>query len=77
MLHDSGHKGARSGRGAGGVCFIKDIAAFAAYYEEKVRDPKGSVFLESAIEKNSELLKKSKKDLALLEGVYGARIRKK
>jgi UDPglucose 6-dehydrogenase len=74
VAHESGHKGARVGRGAGGVCFIKDIEAFSNFYSSKTKDKKGTNFLKSAIEKNVALLIKSKKDLDLLEGVYGTKI---
>jgi len=63
------HKG---GRGAGGFCFIKDMAAFAHRYEQVVKEPLGIAFLKAAQHKNIALLKASHKDLDLLEGVYGA-----
>ncbi len=69
------HKG---GRGAGGFCFIKDMAAFTQSYERLVRDPLGSAFLKAAQKKNVALLLNSKKDLDLLAGVYGrTAVRKK
>ncbi|HEY5383475.1 MAG TPA: hypothetical protein VIJ88_02900 [Candidatus Paceibacterota bacterium] len=71
VLHDSGHKGAKRGRGAGGVCFIKDIAAFAYFYEKTAKNKYGGKFLHAAIEKNLDLLVKSNKDMDLIEGVYG------
>ncbi|KKW35753.1 MAG: UDP-glucose/GDP-mannose dehydrogenase dimerization [Candidatus Adlerbacteria bacterium GW2011_GWA2_54_12] len=71
VLHDSGHKGARKGRGAGGVCFIKDIAALAAFYRQNVRDSVGADFIDAAVKKNITLLRRSKKDLNLLASVYG------
>jgi UDPglucose 6-dehydrogenase len=71
VLHDSGHKGAKKGRGAGGVCFIKDVAALARFYEQTVKDAHGSALFRAAIEKNIALLTASKKDLDLLEGVHG------
>ncbi len=71
VMHDSGHKGAKQGRGAGGVCFIKDVAALTELYEKSVKDAWGAKFLHSAIEKNIDLLVKSNKDLDLLEGVHG------
>lgn len=70
VLHDSGHKGAKKGRGAGGVCFIKDIAAFANFYR-RARDQRGERLMRAAIDKNKELLRRSGKDLDLLDGVYG------
>jgi UDPglucose 6-dehydrogenase len=70
VLHDSGHKGAKAGRGAGGVCFIKDIAALAGLYEKKSKNKTGLAFIHAAIAKNIELLRASEKDLDLLAGVY-------
>jgi len=71
VQHESGHKGAKRGRGAGGVCFIKDIAALTELYEQTVKDQWGAKFLHSAIDKNIDLLVRSNKDLDLLEGVHG------
>lgn len=65
----------KSGRGAGGHCFIKDVAALRAEYERMLpHDAKGSAFLRSLEAKNIELLLASKKDLDLLRGVYGDKI---
>ena len=61
----------KSGRGAGGHCFVKDFAAFEEIYNKTVTDPLGSTVLLSLREKNIELLKKSNKDLDLLREVYG------
>lgn len=61
----------KTGRGAGGHCLIKDFAALREFYEETCSDMIGSNFLRSAEIKNIDLLKKSNKDLDLLEGVYG------
>ena len=74
VVHDSGHQGAKRGRGAGGVCFIKDTAAFSDLYKRMVKDPWGTAFMRAAIEKNIDLLVHSSKDLDLLRGVYGARV---
>jgi nucleotide sugar dehydrogenase len=63
------HKG---GRGAGGYCFIKDMAAFARHYEQKTGEHEGAEFLRAAQKKNIALLLQSNKDLDLLAGVYGA-----
>ncbi|MBI4068143.1 hypothetical protein HY413_01890 [Candidatus Kaiserbacteria bacterium] len=63
------HKG---GRGAGGFCFIKDMAAFARHYESVVGERAGVALLKAAQEKNINLLTASRKDLELLEGVYGS-----
>lgn len=63
----------KSGRGAGGHCFIKDFAAFADLYASTMRrDKAGIKVLESLRDKNIDLLVKSGKDLDLLAGVYGA-----
>ncbi len=60
------------GRGAGGFCFIKDLAAFSAFYREQMGDDvHGSVVLHELEQKNIELLTKTQKDLELLRGVYG------
>ncbi len=64
----------KSGRGAGGHCFIKDMAAFAKMYEELIGDPAGNQVLKSLQEKNIDLLLGTNKDLDLLEGVYGEKI---
>lgn len=77
VVHDSGHKGAKSGRGAGGVCFIKDIQALSAFYKKHARSSAGSAFFDAAIRKNNDLLIRSKKDLDLLVGVYGKRVLRK
>ncbi|MDP3900204.1 MAG: hypothetical protein Q8Q23_03940 [bacterium] len=61
----------KSGRGAGGGCFIKDFAAFAELYRRVVGDASGARLLESFQKKNIDLLVKSNKDLDLLKGVYG------
>ncbi|MCK9351730.1 MAG: NAD(P)-binding domain-containing protein [Candidatus Paceibacterota bacterium] len=61
----------KSGRGAGGHCFIKDFAAFANLYEKLLDDPRGTEALRSFEKKNNHLLKTSGKDLDLLRGVYG------
>jgi UDP-glucose 6-dehydrogenase len=64
----------KTGRGAGGHCFIKDFAAFSELYKEKVGDTIGNSILDSLEEKNLNLLLSSKKDLDLLQGVYGDNI---
>jgi len=62
----------KSGRGAGGGCFIKDVAALRAHYKKHVSSDKLGVKVFEAMEaKNIELLTSSGKDLDLLEGVYG------
>ena len=61
----------KSGRGAGGHCFIKDFAALRSLYGKISKDPEGVRALTAFEEKNKKLLRQSKKDLDLLEGVYG------
>jgi nucleotide sugar dehydrogenase len=65
----------KSGRGAGGECFIKDFEAFSRLYDKLVHDKKGQAVITSLIDKNIELLVGSHKDLELLRGVYGNKIR--
>jgi len=62
----------KSGRGAGGFCFIKDFAALRALYEKNLpHDAHGSAALRAIERKNIDLLLQTKKDLDLLQGVYG------
>jgi nucleotide sugar dehydrogenase len=61
----------KTGRGAGGHCFIKDFAAFSRIYKDMVGDYYGVELLRIAEEKNKDLLRRSEKDLDLLLGVYG------
>ncbi len=61
----------KSGRGAGGLCFIKDFAAFAKLYKQTVGKKEGVAFLKAAEKKNIMLLVGTNKDIDLLEGVYG------
>lgn len=61
----------KSGRGAGGHCFIKDFEAFREMYRTNVPDIYGNALLAALKDKNIELLANSGKDLGLLEGVYG------
>ena len=67
----------KSGRGAGGHCFIKDFAAFTDLYRELTDDTFGHKVLESLRDKNIDLLVKSGKDLDLLNGVYSGSFLKK
>lgn len=62
----------KSGRGAGGHCFIKDMAAFRMLYEAlNAGDEKGIAVFRSMEAKNLELLRKTNKDQDLVDGVYG------
>lgn len=68
----------KSGRGAGGPCFIKDFAALSDLYAELLKgDKKGSAVFHALEQKNIALLRASKKDLNLLTGVYGKKVLKK
>jgi UDP-glucose 6-dehydrogenase len=63
----------KSGRGAGGHCFIKDMAAFARMYAEILpSDSKGREVLRTLELKNLELLKSSGKDTNIVREVYGS-----
>lgn len=62
----------KSGRGAGGHCFIKDMAAFIELYQKQnANDEKGNAVLKAMELKNLELLSATGKDKDLVEGVYG------
>lgn len=62
----------KSGRGAGGHCFIKDFEAFTRFYsEQQAADRLGIQVLSGLRDKNLELLIGTGKDLDLLTGVYG------
>lgn len=63
------HKG---GRGAGGNCFIKDMAAFRHLYAELVSDDmSGLSVLQSLEKKNLELLRSTGKSKETIDSVYG------
>ena len=62
----------KSGRGAGGGCFIKDIAALRAHIKKHLPgDVLAHKVFEAMEAKNMHLLTSTHKDLDLLEGVYG------
>lgn len=61
----------KSGRGAGGGCFIKDFEAFIESYRESLSDTTGLQALEAIRNKNLQLLKDSDKDLEKIKEVYG------
>lgn len=68
----------KSGRGAGGGCFIKDIAALRGQFKRVMSKDKNALRVLEAMEaKNIELLTSTGKDLELLEGVYGKAALKK
>lgn len=63
----------QGGRGAGGVCFIKDMAALRGHYEMYCKDDAIGIDVLKAMEKkNIHLLTSTGKDLDLLRGVYGS-----
>jgi nucleotide sugar dehydrogenase len=65
----------KSGRGAGGNCFIKDFAALRELYGKILpKDLEGIAMFKALEKKNIKLLKQSKKDLNLLRGVYGDKV---
>ena len=71
-VHQHDHMGIYSGRGAGGHCFIKDFAALRVLYQELLGNDREAIELLLAFEKlNNKLLRTTKKDLDLLNGVYG------
>ena len=62
----------KTGRGAGGHCFIKDMVAFRMLYSDVcAQDTDGLAVLTSMEKKNLALLKVTNKDQELVEGVYG------
>ncbi len=68
----------KSGRGAGGHCFIKDFAALRTLHKKHLpKDTHGHAVLRAAEQQNKHLLVKTKKDLDLLAGVYGKSVLKK
>jgi nucleotide sugar dehydrogenase len=68
----------KSGRGAGGHCFIKDFAALRGLYEVIYKSDKAGIqAMRSWEKKNIDLLVSSKKDLDLLKGVYGNSVMKR
>jgi UDPglucose 6-dehydrogenase len=72
VIDKSGHEGSVPGRGAGGHCFPKDLAAFTQWYQEiNNNDSTGIDLLKSLENKNNSLLRQSGKDLDLLNEIYG------
>ncbi len=68
----------KSGRGAGGHCFIKDFSAFENIYKQTFpNDDAGKKLLAANSEKNIDLLVSTGKDMDILSGVYGGDIIKK
>lgn len=61
----------KTGRGAGGICLIKDFAAFAQLYRELHPDDTNGLALLNAIEdKNLELLRSTNKDQQHVQTTY-------
>ncbi len=68
----------KSGRGAGGFCFIKDFAALRSLYEKNLpHDAAGNAALRAIEYKNIDLLIQTDKDIGLLQGVYGSGVTKR
>ena len=61
----------KTGRGAGGNCFIKDFAALKKFFDETMKDSNARLVLDALERKNVELLLESNKDIHLLKEVYG------
>jgi len=73
VVDESGHVGAVRGRGAGGHCFPKDLAALRSFYADVLPDDvAGLMVLRALEEKNLNLLRATHKDLDLLSGIYGS-----
>lgn len=65
----------KSGRGAGGHCFIKDFKALGEVYGAQLpEDSAAAAVFRSVADKNIDLLVKSRKDLDLVRGVYGEEV---
>ena len=60
----------KSGRGAGGHCFVKDFEAFRKLYKSKLDDIKGDHLLGDMVTRNLKYLEDSDKDLDIVRGVY-------
>ncbi len=75
VVDSSGHRGAKKGRGAGGHCFPKDLAALRSFYAQREAGKQHGTKLLAALEAlNNELLRSTGKDLDLLRGVYGDKV---
>jgi len=76
-VKDNSDLAKKPGRGAGGHCFLKDMAAFAEMFKEeplKSREDKlAAAFLDQAVKLNNRLLLDSKKDLDFLAAIYNIR----
>ena len=74
VSHNSGLD-IKAGRGAGGHCFIKDMAALVEMFKDNNLSSEEDILslklLESVVELNKQLLIDSDKDINLLKEVYG------
>ena len=62
----------KSGRGAGGNCFVKDMVAFSELYRKALpNDPLGNAVIRALELKNLELLRATNKSQDLVQEVYG------
>jgi nucleotide sugar dehydrogenase len=62
----------KTGRGAGGRCFIKDFAAFRQSYEDSMSHDKLGISVLTALEqKNIDLLKSTNKSIDIIKQIYG------
>lgn len=66
----------KSGRGAGGACFIKDFAAFSRHHHKLIGHSHATSFMKAAEKHNIALLTETNKDIELLKGVYGSQVAK-
>lgn len=64
----------KTGRGAGGECFIKDYAALKVFLNDNLGDEYTNQVMTALETKNFDLLVKSNKDLDLLKRVYGENV---
>ncbi len=77
-VHVSGHIENRkisNQRGAGGHCFIKDFEAFRLLHNDLVGQPESGQLLKALTEYNIKLLRDSDKDIDLLKGVFGDKMK--
>lgn len=66
----------KSGRGAGGHCFIKDFKALEGIFKDvRPSDVTAIQAIEAVSRKNIDLLVASGKDLDLVQGVYGNEVK--
>lgn len=61
----------KSGRGAGGHCFIKDMEAFRLLYKDKAGDLLGNEVFDWLVTRNRKYLKDTNKDLDIAKSVFG------